>query len=171
MVTSLYKFEDMPACNMCGHPSAKNKVIGVRLNTSQGFKPRSVCGVAVTVVRCKKCMLIYPNPLPVPVEIQAHYGIPPEEYWTTKHSELCESYFTNEIDKVPPGHPGVNSMIYSLLNEVGKGKIKISDIVKLCSVNPAKRFNLFPFNKGCKSSASVSFVLERKYCCWNQSAF
>ena len=68
------------------------------------------------------------------------------EMIASDHAAFCysEKLSTNEIDKVPPGHPGVNSMIYSLLNEVGKGKIKISDIVKLCSVNPAKRFNLFP---------------------------
>lgn len=68
------------------------------------------------------------------------------EIIASDHAAFCQSekLSTNEIDKVPPGHPGVNSIIYSLLNEVDKGKIKIEDIVKLCSVNPAKRFNVYP---------------------------
>jgi 2-polyprenyl-3-methyl-5-hydroxy-6-metoxy-1,4-benzoquinol methylase len=98
-VTSAYKFENVPACNMCGHPSAKNKVLGVRLNTSQGFKPRSETGIAVTVIRCKNCMLIYSNPLPIPMDIQAHYGVPADEYWGTQDFEFCESYFSNGIQK------------------------------------------------------------------------
>ena len=82
------------------------------------------------------------------------------------HAAFCysEKLSTKDIDKVPPGHPGVNSMIYSLLNEVGKGKIKISDIVKLCSVNPAKRFNLYPLlgkiNIG--SNANITIIDDKQ---------
>jgi SAM-dependent methyltransferase len=87
-----YAFHDVRSCNMCGGSA---RVFGRRLSTSQGLLPKSKIGISVTVMRCARCGLIYPNPMPIPESIEDHYGIPPEDYWR-------EDYFT-----VPDGNRSV----------------------------------------------------------------
>ena len=55
-------------------------------------------------------------------------------------------------------------IIYSLLNETQKGEISITDIVKLCSINPAKRFNLYPMlgKISIGSSANITIIDDKK---------
>ena len=95
-----YAFVDIESCNMCGNPTAKNKTMGIRLNRSQGFHPKSKTGIAVSVKKCSNCSLIYADPMPIPEDIQDHYGIPPEEYWNTMNFDWNEHYFSNEINKL-----------------------------------------------------------------------
>jgi SAM-dependent methyltransferase len=66
---------------MCEAPAAGFKVLGIRLNRSQGRNPRNVRGAGVTIVRCRECGLIFPDPQPVPGSILDHYDIPSEDYW------------------------------------------------------------------------------------------
>ena len=65
------------------------------------------------------------------------------------HAGFCydEKVNEEEIEKAPPGHPGVNSMIYTLMDKIDNKKFKLDNLIKLCSINPAKRFGIFP-NKG-----------------------
>ena len=95
-----YAFVDIECCNMCGNPAARNKTMGIRLNRSQGFHPKSKTGIAVSVIKCANCSLIYADPMPIPDDIQDHYGLPPEEYWNTINFDWNEDYFSNEINKV-----------------------------------------------------------------------
>ena len=53
-----------------------------------------------------------------------------------------EKLATTRIDKVPPGHPGVNSLVYTMVDKVSKGEFTIQDIVKFYSSNPAERFGI-----------------------------
>jgi len=92
-----YYFYDRDSCEMCGSPSAGHKVKGLRLNTSQGMRPRKKTGIAVAVQQCSECGLIYSNPLPVPMEINDHYNVPPESYWREGYFEVNKDYFSNEI--------------------------------------------------------------------------
>jgi len=94
-----YGFEEVLACNMCGYDTAKSKVHGIRLDSSQGFNPRGKTGVAVTLIYCKRCGLIYASPLPVPFDIQQHYGIAPDEYWNPEYFSRDPLYFSEEIIK------------------------------------------------------------------------
>lgn len=66
---------------MCGAPSSSFQVLGLRLNRSQGRNPRGVTGVGVTIVRCHKCGLVFPDPQPIPARIEDHYDMPGEAYW------------------------------------------------------------------------------------------
>ena len=88
------------------------------------------------------------------------------EIVASDHAAFCskEKLSTEDIDKVPPGHPGVNSIIYSLLNESQKGKISIVDVVKLCSINPAKRFNLYHIlgKISIGSNANITIIDDKK---------
>jgi len=47
-----------------------------------------------------------------------------------------------DIEKIPPGFPGLETTLPILLNEVNKGSLSLSHLIKLLAKNPAKRFNL-----------------------------
>jgi SAM-dependent methyltransferase len=82
---------------MCGDKADGHRVIGQRLNKSQGFRPKSKSGIGVSVKRCSRCGLIYSDPQPIPHSIQDHYGIPPESYWDEAYFNWDESYFSSQI--------------------------------------------------------------------------
>src|SRR5690242_4403068 len=71
------------------------RVLGKRLNTHQGLRPRHKTAIATTVVRCCGCSLIYSNPTPIPEAIEQHYDIDPEKYWLNDRSE--GTHFSGEI--------------------------------------------------------------------------
>lgn len=108
-----YKFEEISACNMCGSSTTSHKILGKRMNQSQGFNPQKKTGITTTVVKCTNCGLVYSNPQPVPFDIQDHYGIPPEEYWKESYFEDNESYFQGEISRLKElidVQPGMKSL-------------------------------------------------------------
>ena len=76
---------------MCGAPSERFKVLGTRLNRSQGRNPRAARGVGVTVVRCRDCGLVFPDPQPVPQRLIDHYDMPGEKYWADQRAEVVVS--------------------------------------------------------------------------------
>lgn len=82
-----YRFEPASRCVMCGH--SKRQILGRRLNGHQGFRPRKQDGIAVTIVQCEGCGLIYADPRPVPESVDQHYGKPPELYW--RESQLVRN--------------------------------------------------------------------------------
>ncbi len=94
-----YHFEEVSNCEMCGDPTTKHKILGQRLNTTQGMRPWRKIGIAVTVRKCSNCRLVYASPQPIPYDIQDHYGIPPEKYWHTGYFEVEPGYFSGEINK------------------------------------------------------------------------
>jgi 2-polyprenyl-3-methyl-5-hydroxy-6-metoxy-1,4-benzoquinol methylase len=94
-----YCFVKVYACNMCGTLTEENAVIGIRLNCSQGFRPTLKSGIAVSVIRCRCCNLIYSSPLPIPFNVQDHYGVPPDEYWTEQYFVNDSNYFAEQISK------------------------------------------------------------------------
>lgn len=91
-----YEFIPVPSCEMCG--SQRHKIFGLRLNRSQGKRPRTVSGVGVTLKKCLDCELIFADPRPRPLDIADHYGVPPESYWTRPGQwETPPDYFAREI--------------------------------------------------------------------------
>jgi SAM-dependent methyltransferase len=82
---------------MCKAPTERHKVLGMRLNTSQGRSPRSVTGIAVGVRRCEACGLISPDPLPLPESLEAHYDLDPKAYWKADYFDPDPTYFSSEI--------------------------------------------------------------------------
>lgn len=85
---------------MCRSNKDEHRILGKRLNTNQGRKPHRKTGITTSVQKCKKCGLIFSNPLPVPFDIQDHYGIPPENYWVKDYFTVDENYFINVINEV-----------------------------------------------------------------------
>jgi ubiquinone/menaquinone biosynthesis C-methylase UbiE len=108
-----YSFEEMERCNMCGQETSKNKILGQRMNRSQGMRPKTASGITTSVVKCTRCGLIYSNPLPIPSNIQDHYGVPPEDYWQEEYFTLDPEYFSEELsiaDKLLPFEKGMKAL-------------------------------------------------------------
>lgn len=82
---------------MCDAPPESQKLLGKRLNKSQGMKPWKKNGIAISVMKCDACGLIYSNPQPVPFDLQDHYGVLPEDYWSKDYFILKEDHFEGEI--------------------------------------------------------------------------
>src|SRR5205085_2091982 len=76
-----YYFNHVSHCEMCGDNTESHKVIGQRLNQSQGLHPKKKSGISVSVKKCTNCSLIYSSPQPIPFDIQDHYGTPPENFF------------------------------------------------------------------------------------------
>jgi 2-polyprenyl-3-methyl-5-hydroxy-6-metoxy-1,4-benzoquinol methylase len=94
-----YHFENIKNCEMCNEPIGKNATIGLRMNQSQSGSLSSKAGIAVSVQKCKSCKLIFSNPMPVPKDLQDHYGSPPEDYWKKEYFEIDSDYFSEQIHK------------------------------------------------------------------------
>jgi uncharacterized Zn finger protein len=92
-----YTFNHVATCNMCGASTEGHKILGKRLDKSQGLRPQKKLGITVTVCKCSNCGLIYSNPQPIPNNIQDHYGVPVESYWKEEYFKIDENYFKGEI--------------------------------------------------------------------------
>ena len=90
---------------MCGADSLAFKILGKRLNQSQGKNPRNKMGITTTVVKCKNCALVFSNPLPIPNSLQDHYGVPPESYWQERYFTIREDYFEQETKTLKSLYP------------------------------------------------------------------
>jgi 2-polyprenyl-3-methyl-5-hydroxy-6-metoxy-1,4-benzoquinol methylase len=83
---------------MCGAGADQHAMVGMRLNKSQGFRPREVSGVAVAIKRCKSCGLIFSDPHPAPQSITDHYELSADTYFDESQRTFDPNYFGAEID-------------------------------------------------------------------------
>lgn len=113
MNINTYTFKSINKCNMCGSAINETKILGKRLNKRQGLKPNKKTGITTTVLHCKKCGLNFSNPMPIPMSIQDHYGIPSESYWDDDYFLQPQQVMVNKeewerlIGKI---HPGFTSL-------------------------------------------------------------
>lgn len=94
-----YSFRYFEQCNMCGSQSENHRILGRRLNTRHGLRPKKKIGIATTIMRCRKCGLIYANPIPIPKHIEQHYGVPPEDYWQDEYFTIDPDYLKSQIHR------------------------------------------------------------------------
>lgn len=120
-----YNFYEIKSCEMCGSPSVYHKIMGQRLNRSQGLFPSKKDGISVSVKKCSNCNLIYTSPLPIPSNILDHYGIPPEEYWQNQYFQWSTDYFSEQINELKNLIPFVTGM-KALDIGAGLGKCMLS---------------------------------------------
>jgi 2-polyprenyl-3-methyl-5-hydroxy-6-metoxy-1,4-benzoquinol methylase len=92
-----YYFKYISKCEMCNDETSKHKILGQRLNQSQGFNPKNKIGITVSILKCNNCGLIYSNPQPIPNNLQDHYGSPPEQYWKPEYFKIDPNYFSTQI--------------------------------------------------------------------------
>jgi len=95
-----YNYKVITTCNMCGASTENHRILGKRLNKSQGKQPRKKSGITTRIAKCRKCNLIYSNPQPIPQNLQEHYGVPPENYWKPEYFEYNETYFKGELKEL-----------------------------------------------------------------------
>lgn len=111
---------------MCGAPSSQHQLLGQRLNCSQGLKPWKKTGISISVMKCKRCGLIFSNPQPIPYDIQDHYGVPPDEYWKKEYFQISPAYYQSEILKskeLLSFEPGMKAL--DIGAGIGKGMIAL----------------------------------------------
>jgi 2-polyprenyl-3-methyl-5-hydroxy-6-metoxy-1,4-benzoquinol methylase len=120
-----YHFHPITSCNMCGQSNSTHKVLGQRLNKSQGFRPRKKVGISVSIQQCSNCGLIYSNPLPVPASLQDHYGTPAEDYWKPEYFTWSPTYFAHQINEAKQLLPFAEGM-KALDIGAGLGKAMLS---------------------------------------------
>lgn len=70
---------------MCGAGRGAFRFLGRRLDRHQGLRAGRRGGVAVSVVRCRGCGLVFPDPLPVPDSPASLYGVDPATYWPPEY--------------------------------------------------------------------------------------
>jgi SAM-dependent methyltransferase len=116
-----YSFKSVERCNMCG--SGDHKILGRRLNSPHGLNPKSRVGISTTVMKCRDCGLIFSNPLPVPANIDDHYGIDPETYWQTIDFNIPSGYFKKEFQQMEQLAPNAQSFL-----DIGAGTGKTMDV-------------------------------------------
>jgi len=92
-----YTFVPVTQCNMCGALPGVHSILGKRLNGPQGMRPDRKRGITTTVVRCGVCGLVFADPQPMPVDLQDHYGVPPETYWKAEYFTVSHDYFAPAI--------------------------------------------------------------------------
>jgi len=85
---------------MCKSSTEKHKILGRRLNQTQGKNPKKKSGISISICKCSNCGLIYANPMPIPLNVQDHYDINPEEYWDTNYVNSDGAYYKNSIEKI-----------------------------------------------------------------------
>jgi SAM-dependent methyltransferase len=123
-----YSFNPITHCEMCGDDAANHRILGQRLNKSQGIRPKSKSGISVSIKRCKNCELVYSDPQPKPQSIQDHYGIPPEEYWEKEYFVLAKDYSLTVINKAKEYlkfQPGMKAL--DIGSGIGKGLIALGN--------------------------------------------
>lgn len=108
-----YLFEEVQCCEMCGSDKQYHKIMGQRMNCSQGLSPKKNIGISVTVLQCNSCKLIYSSPMPIPFDINDHYGVPPENYWKESYFKHDPKYFETQLDTLSllqPIKPGLKAL-------------------------------------------------------------
>lgn len=122
-----YRFVYQDHCIMCGDNTKRHKFLGLRLNQSQGYHPQKKAGIRVSVYRCSKCGLIYANPLPIPVDLQDHYGVPPESYWQEEYFRTDPNYLGSVIKRLKEFDLTQDSKVLDIGAGLGKGMIAFNN--------------------------------------------
>ena len=104
-MSGTYTLMGVTQCAMCRAPVEHAKVLGRRLDSSQGVRPTRRIGVATTIMRCGNCGLVFPNPLPIPADIGQHYDMDPEVYWHPRNLQAPPDYFGPQIREFRRLHP------------------------------------------------------------------
>lgn len=92
-----YQFHTYSNCEMCTAPAAEFRLKGKRLDQAQGWFPKKKQGNTTPIFCCNNCGLLFCNPVPIPNQVEQHYGVSPETYW---ENQQVVSSFENSIDAI-----------------------------------------------------------------------
>ncbi len=121
-----YEFTSVASCNMCRAGPASFRVLGRRLNTHQGLWPKGRRGLAVTVLGCRECGLVFPDPFPRPRKLEDHYAVAPEAYWKDEYFQDDPSYLSEQIATAKALLPSIsNPSALDVGAGIGKGLLAL----------------------------------------------
>lgn len=80
-----FRFVPAERCAMCGAGREAFRFLGRRLDRHQGLSVRRRTGASVSVVRCRTCGLVFPDPMPLPDSPASLYGVAPDSYWPPEY--------------------------------------------------------------------------------------
>lgn len=160
-----YTFKEIHKCSFC--ESFDFKILGKRLNISQGIRPHKKRGITTTILKCRKCGLVFANPLPVPENIQDHYSIVPESYWKPEYFIVKENHlegliaWMNSIQKVE-----VDAKILDIGAGLGKNMIALDKKgYDIYGIEPSQAFYERAINKMgvCKERLKLTSVEDCEF--------
>ena len=122
-----YHFQEVEHCNFCNAPTSKAKVLGKRLNQSQGLFPSKKIGITTTIMQCSHCKLVFPNPIPFPDTLSQHYDIPPDSYWKPQYFEINIQYFKNQITQFQKLTNKKEGKVLDIGSGIGKALIALEN--------------------------------------------
>lgn len=93
-----YSFKEIKEYEMCVSSTLNHKVLSMRMDKSQGGNLKNKYGIAVGVLHCTECNLVYSSPQPISNNIQDHCGILPEKYWKNEYFYWNPEYFKSQIE-------------------------------------------------------------------------
>ena len=133
---------------MCQSKSDTHKVLGNRLNKSQGLWPNKKIGISTKVVQCFNCKLNYSNPQPIPINFGDHYEIDVESYWKDDYlnSKTDISQLIKKLNQY------INLEKESLALDIGAGFGQMMNALKnegfnAYGIEPSKPFYDFAIKK------------------------
>jgi len=113
MTPRTYTFHYVETCEMCGSSVVSAKRLGLRPDSSIGFRARKSDGIAVSVFRCSDCDFVFANPEPRPAALTDHYNIPPEDYWSNAFLEetaQIDEHIYDEAKRLLNFQPGMKAL-------------------------------------------------------------
>lgn len=100
-----YELIDVPHCDMCG--SGDRRQLGLRLGCSTGLRPHKASAAAIPVKECLACGLIYSDPLPLPLNVEDHYGLDAETYFPFAHVHEPPPFDNRRLERLMDVRPGM----------------------------------------------------------------
>jgi SAM-dependent methyltransferase len=155
-----YHFYYADKCNMC--QGTDFKVIGKRLNQSQGRSPHRKAGVATSVMKCGTCGLIFANPIPVPQSIGAHYDIDVDDYFEKMAKDVPGDFFQAEIENFKNLYKKTDGL-RGLDIGSGLGGVMMAmnrNGIEAWGIEPSKTFYDFSIKKGIEAGKLANKGIE-----------
>ncbi|HGJ63837.1 TPA: class I SAM-dependent methyltransferase [bacterium] len=146
---------------MCGAEKDRFKFLGYRLNRAQGLRPAKKEGVKTKIFRCRRCGIVFPDPMPVPVNLDFHYNISPADYWDNDYLNDNEaaSVFVNHIKDVLEYRPGLKAL------DVGSGfgqylRAMLNSGFDAYGIEPSTRFCQYACENGIPKDRIFQVAVE-----------
>jgi 2-polyprenyl-3-methyl-5-hydroxy-6-metoxy-1,4-benzoquinol methylase len=154
-----YTFLPSTSCNMCG--SDDHRVIGKRLNQSQGYNPHKKIGITTTVLKCKNCGLKFASPIPIPESLNDHYDMSTQKYFDKTFQKFDPNTFKSELSYFKSIYKGTTS-IKAL--DIGAG---LGNIMKAMEAEGLEAYGLEPSKSFYNFAVNTMGISSERL--WNQT--
>jgi len=120
MTAEMYEWAPQE-CPICEVPAAKY------LGKRGGQAHRQQLGVECEIWQCRKCGLIFPDPMPIPRQgLDQHYAVSPDEYFQHHQSSQKEAYVSMLLQQLDSLQPKKGKLL-----DIGAGRGELLRSAKL----------------------------------------